>query len=584
MTTEAQKTLRDLLKSGNIGQAVYVDDIFAFNDAADVEQMIGWFTQALEKSQDQALALVKITYPVPDDDIWRTEFRTKWMQLESSDRTGVINGLIEILNSQLSKDRKVATILNDLFPEKFLFHEISPSTWLQQRDRILAETPKNTRLVCLFDQDLSAELGFTEIGARSGGGLLKELIEGQQDPSILCGILSHTIASIEAEHAHHGTFASENGLSSENFLPLAKSRLDAPMNFVDGFKKLLLHKYGESIKQSALSVIGEGHKAAVQRIQSLDIYAFDRIILQAAHWENEWEIDTIVRLFQIFQRNEVRLRLSDLDTANSLSELIAKARPTSQVETVVEEYVYPRVNKIRIDELYEKADLIRYRPLESGDIFVCNEGTEQQQFYILLGQPCDLAVRLKDGKRIQEFISLIPIVIEKDQYKNKRTRSKWQEYWSTQVILDKFSTDPKEVVILQFKNALSVRASVLDLAVLNSDGVCRIDICDVVVPAYLPEGWQSLFVNRIEFYTQLAAKLALLNGLSVTDSVRNELQQAILPEFSFPSNLPGVVYDNGKFDFGLKRVKRYRQPGTDGLLKSFMQFLSREAKEFDFAK
>lgn len=589
MGTElAKEAFQNLLDSGNISRAVYIDDVFAFQDEVDVEQVLGWFSQALTKSPEKTLALVSVVYPVPDDDIWRIQFREKWNQLNSDEKANVVNGLSDVLNSQLSKDKEVALRLRQLFPAEFPYFEVSPSVWMKQKNQILADIPENSRVICLFDQDLSAESGFTDTGAFSGGGLLKDLIDSHNESNLLCGILSHTIASIEAEYNYHENFALEyqiGELHPQKFLPLAKSRLSEFIEFVDGFKKLLLHELCETIKQSALEVLDEAHKTAIGKIRTLDIYAFDRVILKAAHQANEWEIETIVRLFQIYQQNDVRLRLTDPDTANSLCDLITKARPTSQVKTVAEEHIYPRVREIRREELYEKAELIRHRPMETGDIFVCKDGTDQQEFYILLAQPCDLAVRL-NGTRTQKFVSLIPIVRENDNYTKKKTRSKWQDFWSTRAIIDNFFDDPKLLAVLEFKDAIAVKTAVLDLAVLDSGGFCKIDIHNVIVPDHLTDGWKILLKNWIDFYIQLDTSLQqikkLLDGSELDGEVRDMLWEATLPEFYFSGVLSKVKYNNGIFDFGLRRVERYRQPCADGLLKSYTHFLSREAKEFDF--
>ncbi|MCK4541625.1 MAG: hypothetical protein KAU17_05240, partial [Spirochaetales bacterium] len=205
-TKPAKEALQSLLKSGNISRAVYIDDVFAFQGEVDVEQALGWFSEALAKSSEKTLALVTVTYPVPDDDILRTEFREKWNHLSLEKKADVVNGLSEVLNSQLGKDKDMASKLKQLFPVEFDYREVSPSVWMKQKNQILADIPENSRVICLFDQDLSAESGFTDKGSLSGGGLLKDLVDSHDKSNLLCGILSHTIDSIKAEHNYRETF------------------------------------------------------------------------------------------------------------------------------------------------------------------------------------------------------------------------------------------------------------------------------------------------------------------------------------------------------------------------------------------
>ena len=49
-TKSAKEALQNLLNSGNISRAVYIDDVFAFRGEVDVEQALGWFSQALTKA------------------------------------------------------------------------------------------------------------------------------------------------------------------------------------------------------------------------------------------------------------------------------------------------------------------------------------------------------------------------------------------------------------------------------------------------------------------------------------------------------------------------------------------------------
>jgi len=50
------------------------------------------------------------------------------------------------------------------------------------------------------------------------------------------------------------------------------------------------------------------------------------------------------------------------------------------------------------------------------------------------------------------------------------------------------------------------------------------------------------------------------------------------------SNLDiSLDYGGGVFEFGLRRIGGYRQPGVARLLSRYVAFLSRDAEEHDFA-
>jgi hypothetical protein len=66
--------------------------------------------------------------------------------------------------------------------------------------------------------------------------------------------------------------------------------------------------------------------------------------------------------------------------------------------------------------------------------------------------------------------------------------------------------------------------------------------------------------------------------------MKEELWQLGMPKLCFSDFLPSMPYEAGVFDFKLKRVERYRQPGADSLLKAYMHYMARDAEDFDFAK
>lgn len=593
MTNDAAAVaLEQLIKAANISRTVYVDDIFAFQDDIEVEQAIGWFAQALAMSQDRSLALMQVTFRGPDDDIWRQEFRDKWERLTRDERIAITNGISGILNSQLKRDNVVASKLKQLFPSEFDYREVSPSSWNQNKHEMLADESDDSCIICLFDLDLSADSGFSSTGAMSGGGLLKELLASQRGSKVFCGIFSHTIASIEDEGDYLQEFISSYGIDepdTNRFLPLAKARLGDPMKFVDGFKKLLLHETCEIIKGYVLEILDDAHKAAVEKVRSLDVYAFDRMVMKTAYRENESEADIVIRLFQIFQRSNVRSQVLSLGSSSGLNERIAAARPLSEVKTIEEEFVYPQVRQIRIDELYENSDLTRNQPLAIGDIFVSLNGTgAESKSYVLLAQPCDLAVR-QDGSRVQSFVSLIPIKKVSIGYgKDENNNRLWSKnFWSTRALIDNFFPTSDDLAILEFKNAISVRIDVLDLAVLNPDGRCRIDLKDTSIPNQLTDGWKKRLQKCMAFFNDVNSRLEIIRNMgNAKDSQRlqNDILKYIFPTSSAQAKLPKVIYDDGTFDFYLLRKRRYRQPGADHLLTSFTQYLSRAAKDFDFAE
>ena len=588
--TPAKTALSSLLSAYKITRFVYVDDYFANDPNEDVENIIGKFQHALENSQDDARKIVPLPWSVADEDIWKIELRNHWDAASNEEKLRINQSLSDLLNPRSEKDKIAIDGLQSLIEGLCEYRPIRPSEWNKQREQILAEVSEQGRALCLFDQDLSAETGFTSTGSFSGGGLVKELTEDSRSTHhIVCGIFTHKINAAEEEYDYQQTFADANqvdGLDTHKYLPLAKSRIGDPIQFADGIKKLLLNELSHKRKKSALGVLETAHGKAKEAIEKLDVFAFDRMVLKAAVKANEdiWEIDTILRLYQIHQVDATRTELYNPDTAKALNGIVAQIRPISDVETIKDDYTLPRVRKVRKAELYESSDLIRHRPLETGDVFELTTGGKIEH-YLLLTQPCDLAVRL-NGSRVNEIVSLIPIVCENSTSSKGKDKTEWHNYWSTQALLDSFCEDAKQLAILQFKRAVSVRASVLDLAILNANGECNIDIMNTeAIPGYLTTGWQKRLESVQAEFRKLSATLNEYKNLlsSKDEGAARDLLISAIPQFSFPQIFPEIPYENGVFNFQLKRISRYRQPYAEAVLKLFTQYLSREARALDFA-
>ena len=121
------------------------------------------------------------------------------------------------------------------------------------------------------------------------------------------------------------SLAQENEIDLYQFMPLAKIRLsdgESPLLFADGIKKAMLNLYCEKWKQAAVQVIKNSTEKAVAHVMNVDVYDFDHMIFRMSLEEGIWEMETLVRLFQIFHRDEIRELILDSKRSIELSALI----------------------------------------------------------------------------------------------------------------------------------------------------------------------------------------------------------------------------------------------------------------------
>lgn len=586
----AKQAIGTILRQLVVTQVVYVDDVF--DDTQDVAKVIGWLGEAYSKSPAEASALIPGLPLDGPDQVWPQELRSRWDKLDTSERREILIRLSVMRGSELAADRKAASQMRGMFPRRVRFTELSPSQWEAQRDAILQGASAQARLLCLFDQNLSEAPGFTSSGSKSGIGLIQEVVGREISEGVVCGLVSHTIHSLEDEIVEWRRLAEETRLGLNQFLPLAKIRLsdDAdPRLFADGIKKMVLNSFCEELKASAIAILGAAHNDALEKLKMLDVYDFDYMILQASFSEGEWEADTLMRVFRIFQQDVVCQLMATPELSASFTRNAEIARSVSEVATTGSEAGYPwNVRCIRQSELYEEAALIRHSPLRLGDVFESRLGDGTTLPFILLAQPCDLMVR-HDGQRDIGGDLLVPLAPVVDRISYLDADAKQHTYLRKHAFLPYFYNDSTDVAVVAFADAHLVRAEILDLAVLDDQGRCRLDPnAENPIPPNLTVGWKSHLRNLRD---TLAEQKRKLDGFHTSilviadEAARMALWRSVMPTIFVKSiGLGSEIYSNGVFDYGLSRTRRLRQPRAERLLKAYTQYLSRDADEADFAR
>jgi hypothetical protein len=190
----------------------------------------------------------------------------------------------------------------------------------------------------------------------------------------------------------------------------------------------------------------------------------------------------------------------------------------------------------------------------------------------------------RDGGDI--IVPLVPIT-ERISYED--AQGKKQAYLRKHAFMYYSYPDSNDVAVLGFAKAHWINIDVLDLAVLDKEGICRLDFTkDITIPPNLTAGWKIRANNVIKKFADHRNHLEKLKvdiDTMENGNSKKNLWQAVMPKMSLTScGLPPEPYLGGIFDFGLRRIGRYRQPGASKLLKAYTQYLSRDADEPDFAR
>ncbi len=584
-TLQAQHAIKHILAGLNIETVVCIDDIYAVNDFENsIAIAIGWFTEALflGKSESCNELVDQIFdqssfFDVDDDEIWKRRLRGNWQNLDEERRILILDQLAKVLGSNVNieRDQVSASLLKSLIPEEVELRELTPAEWEASQADMFGKANDQKSLLCLFDHNLEAADDYS-----SNGGilLLEKAIKARGDRPVICGLLTHTV-KVDEEISQSRQFADEHNLKREDFLVLSKDRLNDSIQFAHGLKMMSLNHARDFLTAQVREIVTQADEYANDKLMTVDIYDFDHMILRSSEKEGVWEAETLFRLFDILRITAFREKVFAPENKSKLDSKISQIRTIREVPTLPDEQDHPPNQRweIRRLELYESGDFINraHLPLELGDIFELSD-----RKFILIAQPCDLMVRGKGGGKGHRQADIVTLVtITKEPPKNPES--------GTSFTLHYFDTSGEKAYV-KFRSAYHISADVLDLAVFNSNGDCRLNLSDTVSDT-LHLSWRERYkIIKKKFKNYQEQSKTLLDNFGRANLRREskELLKKSLTGRLTLSNL-NVTLDfnllkDGVFKFGIRRIGRYRQPGAGVLLGNYFAFLSRNAEEHDF--
>lgn len=607
--SEAKAAIARVFAHLRIGRIVYVDDVFEWR-TREVEQVIGLLDEAWAKDPDTwAETFTGLPYD-EGREVWVADFRDRWGDMVPDKKDAVVRDLYIAVHkpddeelANVLQDFQSISVLKDLVPDGIDRKEVGPSEWVARSGELM-RVEGDKRVLCLFDRDLRHATDFIkEQEARRGRavdgvGLLIEAFDtygqsgGEPNDDAIFGLFSHTF-TLEDELPKWREIARDEGFDQDNFLPLSKQRQREVMWLAKGLQMMALNMFCARLKRSAVHCLTEAHEKACEKVKTMEVYNFDEMVLRSSEVEGAWEADAIFRLFQIYHRDGARAAILQPEIALVFNDDVADARAISRNRVGDDVHPPEQLWELRHQELYLSGDLLNpfHAPLRSGDVFRVKRPGRTTRPYLLLAQPCDLAVRT-NGTRSARTVTLLQI--EKkgletfEALRSRLLRERGYDLLDSCGLVHYFEGGKDCVGLIKFKESLSLRVEVLDLAVLSADGACSVNVgVPPPCPPQFSVPWQNRYDSLIPFFREEHARLdALRTSLgAVRKPASHEqlwagtVQASMMLDKSFS---PDVFTDDG-FDFGVQRIEHYREPGAQRLLMSYTQFLSRPADDHDFA-
>ncbi|WP_127966035.1 hypothetical protein [Agrobacterium sp. RS6] len=245
----------------------------------------------------------------------------------------------------------------------------------------------------------------------------------------------------------------------------------------------------------------------------------------------------------------------------------------------------PNLAAFREAEVWESDELLNraLTPIACGDVFELDPDetatkTSSKRF-VLLGQPCDISLRPDEKKRAQDTAFLIPL--------RKRTEPGKADQKAPLLPFrlhgDHWACD--------FRNASTIRLSILDLASFRTDGRVRVDEGHEP-PPHMLVGQQNVYADRTSAPAKALAEATALSGAGTTQLA---LQLTFTSEEAF-KHIHTATFEAAtkqkvagqdiirpkRVTWRLRRCGRIRMPYAAALLDQYTTVMSRHAFDLDY--
>lgn len=568
--------LAQLFAHLKIANIVFVDDkAERQTDAGAVIQVLATKPEASE-ALSQFFAGVRLDL---ENDALQEQLTARMAELDA-EKLAELRAVLSAQGEDAA-EREALGRLQDLLPEETTAYLLTPQAWHAQRGALIDECTEEHLTLFLFDQDL--EVDDAGLGFQKGSDIIRDLAEKERDgfgTRWFCGMLTHTVAKGEEVASWRSLQKSEN-LDLRFFMPIAKATLDDAPAFYGAVYRTLINTYSQTMKGLAADAFEKALEDALERFSNLDPIDFEHMIVNSSETEGVSELETLIRVYGIIQKDQVKAQILQQARVNEFSAAARTAKDIADIGRELSATSQERLHMLRWEELYESDELVNgfNDPLRNGDLFEIGEG-EDLKLWVLIAQPCDLMVRSK-GERVREDNFKVAVLAP------LRTWPLGDEVVMKEGLtfsLDHYDHNGSQSAVVLFADATPANLHVLDLAVMNKDGRCQLG-AQVDGALSLPS------MSWVRREGKLRAHFAKVSGqieaarTSHKDAVANLLAAAIVPRAS-PSKKFGKygAYDKGAYSYPIRRIGRIREPLATSLLNAYSRFLARDAYEHDYSR
>ncbi len=357
-----------------------------------------------------------------------------------------------------------------------------------------------------------------------------------------------------------------------------------PIEFVAELKRVLLAPFAEKFSEICRAVLDAAHKFAAEQTMAVNVSDLAHSVIVLSHEEGVTEIDTLLRIYDSFFREEVRRQAAvaeGLDSTVEQLRAISKLAPAAKRATKYTTWEHQR------REMYDNITEVNrlHMPVEVGDIFEFTlpagqahgaggaAGQEAKQegpeLYVLVAQPCHTVVR-GDGRRKLKRATLARVLVAP-----KQKGSSDDTY--DLLLLGENGTS----AFVDFSNTITIPFDVLDLCALRDDGIAALSMDDGE-PAGILAGWKH---RRAEVRKAIDAHVTFVRETFA--QLAGEAAEFQVPhEPNGASPLISTVSMTGAKSarYNCRRVHRILMPRAAALLGKYANYVSQDVFGVDLTR
>ncbi|WP_081210545.1 hypothetical protein [Salegentibacter sediminis] len=574
---KAIEAINQLLDKENIEFIYYIDD------KIEVGQQESYFKGMMNTAKMKSHSFEHPIFKDLNSNLPNPVFQQKVKDLwdNESDKKKLIHEVSMVLENEESSNIIPSMEIEEFFPEKLKL--LTPNDWIQKYKKDLSSIGEDKKILCLFDFELHDFKGPN--GEKNGADLLKNVLESEFNNKVICGIFSHHF-SIEDEDEYRRIYSDDYEISPKKFYTVSKTRFahDPKLSaFAEGIKNVVSLPYLEDLKEKSIDIIIESNQSSITELSEISPKTYNRIVQRASYKEGIWEVEGLFRMSSILNTHHNFKTLMKDEIRQSFDDSIKQIR---ELDSVATGYNHIDEDKkavdLRFKEVFLDGELLTklHFPVGNGDIFKIGK-----KEYILLVQPCNIALR-SDAKRGRGFNigTLVPLkVISKQKYNAAVSSS----------LVDP-ETGDGEVSCAFFAEFKTIPLDILDLTVFNENSEAILDMAvsdlesnDILIPSWKKRYeiiYKDFKKEEIAYLAFEKLKPTLKDTLDKTeiDKLKSFFEKpSYVKQFSLGKH---NIYnaDGKRFDFNIKRIKRYQFPYSADLLQSFMAYQARNGFDVEF--